>query len=388
MKKIMILGGDNTSDRFGSALAGKILEKCPYVTLFGVGGPLMNDAGVRLLYDISEQVSLGIFMSMRGSPVAKRMMKLVVDAMEREEPTLVLQIGLPIFGYKLLEIARAKGIPVLYYYTPLSRGLGSVRVSDFPKVVDKVASISRFETAKCEEVGVDCEFVGHPLMDLADFLSTPGEARTKLGIESDETKVVAVLPGARKIEVKSVLPNILKALDIVTRQHDDDDVEVIVSMAPSIRSSLVDEIVKGCTAKNVRLERDIYNVLRAADLAVTSIGTSSLEASLLGVPSVAVYRVPQSTYLVDKILDRKPTMTITNNILRKNVIPEFVQRDVSPSKMAETLELLLFDANARQSMLDEFTNLGYELGEPGSVDRAANLVVEMARCSRDESTSR
>ena len=383
MKTIMMLGGDNTSDRFGSALASKILEKCPYVRLFGVGGPLMNDAGVRLLYDISEELSLGIFMSMRGSPVAKRMIKLVGDAMEQEEPAMIVQIGLPIFGYKLLSIARAKGIPVLYYYTPLSRGLGSVRVNDFPKLVNKVASISRFETTQCEQVGIDCEFVGHPLMDLADFLSTPQEARAKLGIEQDQTKVIAVLPGAREIEVKSVLPNILKAVDLVIQDHK--DVEVIVSMAPSIRSSLVDDLVKRCSQKNVRLGRDIYNVLRAADLAITSIGTSSLEASLLGIPSVAVYRVPQSTYLVDKLLDRKPAMTITNNILRKNVIPEFIQRDFSPVKMGETLVRLLYDEQARENMLQELAGLRYELGEPGSVNRTAEMVVEMAGCERNES---
>jgi lipid-A-disaccharide synthase len=383
--KIMMLGGDNTSDRFGAALASKVLEKCPQATMFGVGGPLMNDAGVRLLYDISEQVSLGIVMAMRGSPVVKRLIKLVADAMEREQPALVLHIGLPIFGYKLLEIARAKGIPVLYYYTPLSRGLGSVRVGEFSKVVSKVASISRFETAQCEAAGIDCEFVGHPLMDLADFTSNPAEARAKLGIVSDQTKVIAVLPGAREIEVKSVLPNVLKALDVAASQHD--DMQVIVSMASTIRSSLVDEIVERCSAKAVRLERDSYDVLRSADLAITSIGTSSLEASLLGIPSLAVYRVPQSTYFVDKLLDRKPTMTITNNILRKTVIPEFIQRDFSPSKMAETVERLLYDEQARQNMVDEFVNLEHELGAPGSVSRTADLVVEMAGCDSDESAS-
>ncbi|MCK9526036.1 MAG: hypothetical protein M0R49_08920 [Limnochordia bacterium] len=383
--KIMILGGDNTSDRFGSALARQVLAKYPQATLFGVGGPLMNDTGVRLLYDISEQVSLGILQSMRGSPVIKRMLKLVAGAMEKEQPDLVLQIGLPIFGYRLLEIARAKGIPVLYYYTPLSRGLGSVRANHFPRVVNKVASISRFETAQCVEAGIDYEFVGHPLMDLTDFSSTPLEARAKLGIESAQTKVVAALPGAREIEVRSALPNILKALDIVVQRHE--DVQIIVSLAPTIRSSLVDDIVKRCPAKSVRLERDTYGVLRAADLAVTSIGTGSLEASLLGIPSVAVYRVPHSTYYVDKLLDRKPTMTITNNILRKTVIPEFIQGDFSPSRMAETVELLLYDEKARQDMLAEFANLEYELGDPGSVSRTADLVAKMAGCGDDERTS-
>ncbi len=385
MKKIMMLGGDNTSDRFGSALARKVLEKCPQATLFGVGGPLMSDAGVRLLYDISEQVSLGIFQSIKGSTVAKRMIKMVVDAMEKEQPSLVLQIGLPIFGYKLLEIARARGITVLYYYTPLSRGLGSIRASHFPTIVNKVASISRFETAQCEEAGIDCEFVGHPLMDLTDFSMSPSAARAKLGLESEQTKLIAVLPGAREVEVKNVLPSILKVLHVVAQQHS--DVEIIVSVAPTIRSILVDEIVKKCPTDQVRLERDTYCVLRAADLAITSIGTSSLEASLLGIPSIAVYRVPQSTYFVDKLLDRKPNMTITNNILRKTVIPEFIQRDFAQTTMAETVENLLYNEEARKAMLEEFSHLEYELGEPGSVGRAADLVVEMAGCGDDGTSS-
>ena len=385
MKNIMMLGGDNTSDRFGSALTRKILEKCPRTTLFGVGGPLMNDAGVRLLYDISEQVSLGIFQSMKGSLVVKRMIKRVVEAMDREQPSLVVQIGLPVFGYKLLEIARAKGIPVLYYYTPLSRGLGNAKGSPFSTVVNKVASISRFETARCEEVGIDYKFVGHPLMDLTDFTLTPSRARAKLGIESEQTKVLAVLPGAREVEVRNALPGVLKALDVVEQKHD--DVQIIVSMAPTIRSILVDEIVKKCPADKVRLERDTYSVLRAADLAITSIGTSSLEASLLGVPSVAVYRVPHSTYFVEKLLDRKPNMTITNNILRKTVIPEFIQGHFVHTKVAETVERLLYSGEARQAMLEEFSHLEYELGEPGSVGRAAELVVEMAGCGDDGTTS-
>lgn len=384
MKKIMMLGGDNTSDRFGLALARKILEKCPRTTLFGVGGPLMSDAGVRLLYDISEQVSLGIFQSMKGSLVVKRMIKRVVEAMDREQPSLVVQIGLPVFGYKLLEIARAKGIPVLYYYTPLSRGLGNVKANHFPTVVNKVASISRFETAQCEEAGIDCEFVGHPLMDLTDFSLTPGAARTKLGIESTDIKLIGVLPGAREVEVRNALPNVLKALDLVAKRHD--DVQIIVSVAPTIRSILVDEIVKRCPQVQVRLERDTYCVLRAADVAITSIGTGSLEASLLGVPSVAVYRVPHSTYFVEKLLDRKPNMTITNKILRKTVIAEFIQGDFIHTKVAETIERLLYDDEARQAMLEEFSHLEYELGEPGSVGRAADLVVEMAGCGSDEGT--
>nr|NLJ03247.1 DUF354 domain-containing protein [Bacillota bacterium] len=177
------------------------------------------------------------------------------------------------------------------------------------------------------------------------------------------------------------LPGILKALDLVAQRHE--DVQIVVSLAPTIRASMVEEIVKKCSFDRVRLERDTYSVLRASDAAVTSIGTVSLEASLLGVPSVAVYRVPHSTFFFDKLLDRKPNMTITNNILRKTVIPEFIQGEFVHTKVAEKVEQLLFNDEARQSMLGEFAALEYELGEPGAVDRAADLVAEMAGCGED-----
>lgn len=379
--KLMIIGGDNTSDRFGSALARKILEQCPQAKLFGVGGPLMNDAGVRLLYDISEMVSLGVFQSIKGSQVVKRLIRRVVETMEQEQPTLVLQIGLPVFGFKILEIARAKGIPVVYYYTPLSRGLANVKLSHFPTVVNKVASISRFETSLCEEAGIDVQFVGHPLTDLADFSLTPAAARAKLGLESADTKVIAILPGAREVEVKNVLPTILKSLEQVTKQHA--NIQIILSLAQTIRNVFIDDILKDFPKDQVRVERDTYTVLRAADLAITSIGTSSLEASLLNVPSLAVYRVPVTTYFTDKLLDRKPYMTITNNILRKTVIPEYIQGELGITKIAEAITRLLFDVEARAEMLTEFGRLEHELGAPGSVGRAANLILEMAGCVND-----
>lgn len=378
MSEIMVFAGNNTSDRFGAALVNKIVEKCPQATFFGVGGALMRAAGVHLLYDISEQVSLGVFQSMKGSLVAKRLLKRVAEAMDKEQPALVIQIGLPLFGYKPLEIARAKDIPVLYYDTPFSRGLENIQTSTFSTVVNKVASISRFEAEQCQEAGIDSTFVGHPLLDLVDFSLTILDAREKLAIGSTKAKVVTILPGTREIDVKNALPASLKSLEIVLQKHS--DLEIIIATIPTIRRTLVDEIVKKCATKEVRLEQDISCALRAADLAITSIGTGSLEASLLGVPSVAVYCVPPSTYFADKLLDRKPNVTITNNILRKTVIPEFIQGDFVPAKVAESIESLLYDEESRKAMLDKLLGLKDALGERGAIGRAANLVVEMVGC--------
>lgn len=380
---VLIIGGDNTSDRFGAALTAKIHELCPQATVYGVGGPHMNDAGVRLLFDISEMVSLGAFQSVKGATVIKRLIARVVETMDQEEPSVVLQIGLPVFGFKLLEIARARGIPVIYYYTPFSRGLAHMNQRQFCSVVTKVAAISRTEASLCQEAGLDVEFVGHPLMDLADRSATPEQAREKLGLAL-EGKVVAVLPGPREVEVKNVLPPVLKALCQVTQDHP--ELQVLISLAPTIRTTLVEEILGSNPCANVRLERDTYRVLSAADAAITSIGTASLEASLLGVPSLAVYRVPRATYFAEKILDRKPYMSITNKILRRNVIPEFIQGHVNHQKIAKAVEQLLYDEKARQEMLTALSQLDEELGEPGAVERAVRVVIEMAGCGNDGTT--
>ncbi len=379
--KIMIIGSDNTSDRFGAALAGEILALNPDASLVGVGGSLISEAGVNLLYDISDMVSLGVFQSIRGSQVVKRLIKLVAKAMDDEKPDLVIQIGLPCFEFRLLELAQAKEIPVCYYYTPFSRGLSGVKMGNFSRVVNKVLATSRFEAEMCEEVGVEAEFVGHPLNDLADFSLTLEQARQALGLETENGRVIAVLPGSREAEVRNVLPTVLKSLSRVVEQ--DDDLEVIVSLAPTISAGFIERILEKCGCERMRVEKGIYTVLRAADLAITTVGTASLEASLLGIPSLAVYRVPGTTYFIDRLLDREPHMTITNNILRKTVIPEYVQSDFGIAKIAEAIEHLLNDEQSRQAMLEEFCRFESELGGPGSIKRAAGVALKMIGCVKD-----
>ena len=102
----------------------------------------------------------------------------------------------------------------------------------------------------------------------------------------------------------------------------------------------------------------------------------------MGVPSIAVYRVPATTYFIDKLLDRKPYMTITNNILRETVIPEYIQSDFGHARIADEVRRLLKDEEARQAMLTQFKRLPHELGEAGSVERAADLILEMAGCEQ------
>lgn len=373
--RIMLIGADNTSDRFGAALARKVLEKRPEGVIFGIGGPLMADAGVRLLYDISEMVSLGVFDSLRGAHIVKRLIQRVSETMDEERPHVVVQIGLPVFSLRLLEIAQCKGLQTFYYYTPLSRGLMEFKTERFAGLVDKVIGISKYETEACLKAGINAEFVGHPLIDLVKSKRPAADVRAQLNLSPDKP-VIAVLPGAREVEVKNVLPTVLKAIGHLRRAKL--DCQTLVSVAPTVRRSVVEEMVK--KAKNVEavVGGDTSEALEAADLAVTSIGTVSLEAALMGVPCIAVYRVPTTIYLFDKMFANKPRMTVVNNVLEEQVVPEFIQSEFGVGKLVDEMERLLTDEDARQAMLAKFARLPEQLGEPGSVDRAAEIIVQAA----------
>ncbi len=370
--RIMLIGADNTSDRFGAALAQKLMEKRPNGVVFGIGGPHMADAGVRLLYDISEMVSLGVFDSLKGAHIVKRLIQRVSETMDEERPHVVVQIGLPVFSLRLLEIARCKGLKTLYYYTPLSRGLVDFKTERFAGLVDKVIGISRFETEACRQAGIDAEFVGHPLIDLVRSRRPQPEVRTLLNLDP-EKPVVAVLPGAREVEVKNVLPTVLKAISQLRKAKV--NCQTIVSVAPTVRKTFVEQLVAKCKECGAVIGGETGEVLEAADVAVTSIGTVSLEAALRGVPCVAVYRVPTTTYLFDKLFVNKPRMTVVNNVLQESVVPEFIQSEFGVGRVVEEIKRLLMDEAARQAMLEKFAALPEQLGEPGSIERAAGIVL-------------
>ncbi len=373
--RIMLIGADNTSDRFGAALAHKLMEKRPHGVVFGIGGPLMADAGVRLLYDISEMVSLGVFDSLKGAHIVKRLIQRVSETMDEEKPNVVVQIGLPVFSLRLLEIARCKGLTTMYYYTPLSRGLVGFKTERFAGLVDKVIGISRYETEVCQRAGINADFVGHPLVDLVRPRRPAEEVKAELKLKPNKP-VIAVLPGAREVEVKNVLPTVLKAIGHLRKARL--DCQTIVSVAPTVRKSSVEEMVARAHDVDAVVGGDTSEVLEAADLAITSIGTVSLEAALMGVPCLAVYRVPTTTYLFDKLFANKPRMTVVNNVLEEPVVPEFIQSEFGLGRLVDEIIRLLTDEGARQTMLAKFAVLPEQLGQPGSIERAADIILAAA----------
>ncbi len=375
--KIMMVASDGTSDLFGASLASGLQSLNRDVSMFGIGSSHMREAGVRLLYDIRDLDTLGVIQSIKGAHVIRRLIYRISESMERFRPDLLLQVGRPVFNYRLLELAKTKRIPVMYYYTPLSVGDADVKLDRFAKMIDRVAGVTLYETQICQEGGMAADFVGHPLVDLARPDLDRAAARAEFGLTA-EKPVVVLWPGKRTVEAKALLPIMLKALGRIRTVLP--DVQGAISLADNVEEEIVQRSVAKCGV-DVSIIRNSYDLLQLADLAVVTCGSSGLGAALLRTPAIALHRMPSSNYLADKMLSRRQHLAVPNILLNKALIPELVQADCTESALAQEMLRLLQDREARAAMVDSYAELDEQLGEPGSIQRAASMVSETLRRS-------
>ncbi len=369
--KIMIIGSDSFSDLYGGKLAQAIHDLNPSITLFGVGGTIMQSSGVRLLYNISELENLGGFEALKASHVIKRLIQRISESIDKFQPNIVVQVGLPVFNLSLIELAKSKDIPIFYYNTPLNWSSTEVKVSHLAKLVDKVIGVSRYETEICKENNIDVEFVGHPLVDIVNSASSIQEDE-HIVIASDKP-VVALFPGKNEVEVKAILPVLLKAMkqlntEIISTQ-------VLVSIPSTIRPECYRAIISKSGCDNVQVTTDTHGVFHAIDAAVVTCGSRSIEAALAGVPAVAVHRVAAATYFIDKMLSRKTHIAMINYVMQETIMPELIQNDCNKMRVVEEVSRFLQDQQAKSEYAAVLERLPDEFGKQGAISRAAQVIL-------------
>lgn len=372
-KRIMIIGSDNSSDLYGAQLAQALKGVIPDLALLGVGGALMDENGVELIYNISELENLGGFEALRASHVVKRLVQRISEAMDKFQPGLVIQIGLPVFSLKLVKLAKTKEILVVYYNSPLNWGTEDVKISRLAEVVDKVIAVSRYESELCQKHGIDVEFAGHPLVDIAAVKPRP-EMIDELNLSSDKP-IVALVPGLRETEVKVYLPTLFKAVNRINVEER--AVQTVVAVPQSINQGCCDKLIEKWDVDAVTFTDDVYGILNYADVAVVTSGSASILAALTHVPAVAVHKVATTTYFLNKMLLRKSPFAMINFLMQDSVVPELVQNDFTEAKVAETVVALLEDQDGKAEYLKKLERLPAEFGTSGAVARAAQIIAKM-----------
>jgi len=379
--RVLISAGDASGELHAAALAEELLRRTPDARLFGLGGPAMEKAGVALLVPQHELAVGGLVEVLVDLPRILRAFRRMSRALVDERPDLVILVDSPDFNLPLAKRAKRLGLPVLYYVSPQVWAWRRGRIRKIAARVDRLAVIFPFERDVYAGTGLAVDFVGHPLLDRLGPLAGATDraaARRALGLDA-ERPLVLLLPGSRRNEVRRTLPLQLAAATALHAR--DPRIGFVVAVAPSIARDAVDEAIARVRLPSLLdlsvVEGRTHEAIRAADVALAKPGTVTLEVALLGTPQVVTTRVNAFTAWWIRRLVRVSSYTMPNLIAGRTVVPEFLQEDADPARIAEALHALLAGP-ARAAQLEALASLRDALGGGGAAARAARIAEEMA----------
>ena len=374
--RIMISCGEASGDLYAAALTAELHQRQPDAEIFGFGGQRLRSAGGHLIGDFGGLAVTGLTEAIRVVPRSFAMLRRLVDAARELRPHVFVAIDSPDFNFRLLAALRRLGIPIVYYVSPQLWAWRPGRMETMKTYVDRVLVIFPFEEALYRDAGVNVQFVGHPLVDLAKS-GQPREAfLTERGLVPT-APTVALLPGSRKNELDRTVPVMAETIPLIRARVP--DAQFVVACAPSMADSLFAPLVADDLDADVVLVRDrTDDVLAASDVVITASGTATIQCTLHEKPMVVVYKLSPLTYRLGKPFVHVDTYAMANLVAGKRIVPELIQDDFTPERVAEECVRLLTDERLRRRTEDELRRVRQRLGGAGASARAAEAVLTVA----------
>jgi lipid-A-disaccharide synthase len=317
---------------------------------------------------------VGITEILSHLPSLVRAMRHLVAESERRKPPFAIMTDFPGFHLRLARKLRRQGVRNIYYVCPQFWAWRPWRVRVVRRRFEQALCIFALEEKFYGDAGVPVKFIGHPLVGNVRASQSRDTFCREHGL-NPARPVVTLLPGSRHAELAQHLPVLREACRLIQREL---PVQFVIAIA---HGSSVTELREGWASGQAPriLEDQTYNALAAADVAIISSGTATVEAALLDVPMVVIYRVTPLTALLAKPLLRTPHFSMVNLIAERHVVPELIQHDFVPERVASEVLLLLRDAHAREQLRAGLADVRQRLGPPGAVERAADAIAALLR---------
>ena len=370
----MMVAGEPSGDRHAADVARAIGESCPGVRLWGMGGMHMREAGVELLVDISGVSVVGILEVVSHLQAVLRARRRLLRAIQERNPPVAILVDFPDFNLWLARALRRRGVRILYYIAPQAWAWRRGRVKLMARLLERLAVILPFEEQFFRAAGVAATYVGHPLMEQIHWDLSPEEARQALGLDP-QSPVLGLLPGSRANEVQRILPLMLEAAGSLIRKIP--DLKPMVALAPAIDASHLELWAKKICPGVELVQGQAHKVLRASKVAAVASGTATLEAALLGTPTVVVYRASWLSYLLARALVRVNHVSLVNILAGQEVVPELIQNDFTAKRLARELASLLADPSRCSMMQEAMARLARELGPRKASQNVAVMAMDM-----------
>lgn len=383
-RKIFLIATEESGDRLGGALMKVIRQRLgDAVQFLGVGGRTMAGEGLESLFPIEELSIIGLTAVLRQAPKILRLIRQTAAAAVDSSPDVLVIIDSPDFTHRVARRVRARdpAIPIVDYVSPSVWAWRPGRARAMRGYVDHVLALLPFEPDAYRKLhGPPCSYVGHPLIGQLGSLR-PNEAEQRR--RESEPPVLLVLPGSRRSEIRHHLAIFGEALRQLRARNVAFD--LVLPTMPHLEAMIREGVTRWEVQPQIVVgETEKRAAFRIARAALAKSGTVTLELALSGVPMVAAYRAGRvEAFIVLRAID-VPSVILANLVTGENVVPEYVQKDCVPEKLAGDLREVLADTPMRRRQLDAFAGIDriMSTGNTPSSVRAADIVLSTMRKAR------
>lgn len=381
---LMLVCGEPSGDQLGGELMAALKTLAPDAVFSGVGGETMAAQGLKTLFPLDDTAVMGLAEVVPKIPVILKRVREAADYALETRPDAVVLIDSPDFTHRIARRLKRldPSMHTVNYVAPQVWASRSYRAKAMARYFDLVLALLPFEPQFFETYGLCTVFVGHPVIERAARMKGGAGLRARLGISKD-TPLLAVLPGSRTNEVRLLLPVFRDAVARLAK--DVPNLACVIPLVPHVAARVREGAADWPVPLHfVENDADKFAAFDAADVALAASGTVTTELALSRTPTVMGYKLGWLTFKLMRPLIHAPYATLVNIILGREAIPEFIQEDCTPEKLAAALLALLRDEAARLRQLrdldDAVKSLG--VGEEAPSLRAAQALLAFAREAR------
>ncbi|WP_257670311.1 lipid-A-disaccharide synthase [Parapedobacter tibetensis] len=363
--KYYIIAGETSGDLHGANLIQALKKEDKEAEFRIVGGNRMQQAsGQTAVIHTSQMAFMGFVEVLSNIRIISKNLNLVKADVSAYQPDTLVLIDFPGFNLKIAAFAKKNGFKVCYYISPKVWAWNQKRVLKIKRVVDKMFCILPFEVDFYREWGMEVDYVGNPLLDAITNYTYQNNflEEHRLG----DKPIIAMLPGSREMEINKLLP-IMANVSLLFPAH-----HCVIAGAPNFTKAYYNQHMNG-------LELPVifdatYDLLKHAEAAVVASGTATLEAALLGVPQVVVYKANPISIAIAKMVIKVRFISLVNLITNMLAVRELIQKDCNVDSIADELDLLINNKEYRDNIVENYDLLMQKMGEPGASKRTAALI--------------
>lgn len=361
-----IIAGEASGDLHGANLITALRQSDENATFRLWGGDLMAKAAdTELVKHYRTYDYMGIMEVVKHARLILNNIKFCKQDIAEHKPDAIIFVDFPGFNLKIAPFAKSIGIPTFFYISPTVWAWKESRVKTIKKNIDHMfVELPFVKTFYETRHNYHVDFVGHPLLDsIAQFKEKYSLESFKKANHIPDKKIVAVLPGSREYEIRENL----KTMQSISEKYADYQF-VVAGMS---RFSL-DFYQKYITAQNISVVfNQTYELLKKSEAAIVVSGSATLETAILNVPEIIVYQTSPITFYLGKLFVKLNFLGLPNLIMEHQIVPELLQSDMTPKKLSEALDSILFNPQFRNDILDNYAQLRNKLGNEGASQRVA-----------------